>query len=222
VLVGTISTRAAIGIALVSGFGGALVTGYFTTRHDRRERFRALRVEAATACIRACAETLLQLSRATKTIDYAVQAIKDGKSTPEEAGDRMKTEHDRLIALLGEARAKRVLVDLLFGVDSPVAVASSDTFQEAFWGVGALAPPGRDTKTADEHHMAASVDMETLSRQATAAILRTGTWTDYLSRTQRFLRLIRVRHPARETAVYEDEPGDDPAPAPGGPAEAEA
>jgi len=53
VIVGSVDSDTALAlgalVATLSGFFGVVVGAFLTSRHDRRERFKALRVESATA-----------------------------------------------------------------------------------------------------------------------------------------------------------------------------
>lgn len=198
------ATAIALGalVAALSGFLGAVVGAFLTSRHDRRERFRALRVESATAFLRACADALLQTSVAASTVERRLTDKVEGHLTAEEAATEMKDAIDRTHTLIAEAAARRALVQLLFGTGSPTEMSGAALLAHLRNAADALDPPEFDVVTAHECHASAALEMEALSETATNAILQTGTTRDYLSRTT---RLRRRSHPSGHLYLRYDE-----------------
>jgi hypothetical protein len=206
VIAGSVDSATAIAlgalVAALSGCFGAVVGALLTSRHDRRERFKALRVESATALVRACAEALLQTSFAVSTAERRLADKLEGHMTADEAATEMKDAVDQARKSIARAAAKRALVQLLFGTESPTERSGAALLAHLRRAADALEPPHFDVIDATEHHMDAALEMEALSETATNAILQTGTARDYLSRTT---RLRRRSHPPGHLYLHYDE-----------------
>jgi len=126
----------------------------------------------------------------------------EGHLTADEAATEMKEAVDQTHKLIAEAAARRALVQLLSGTESPTERSGAALLAHLREAADALDPSKFDVVTANECHAAAALEMEALSETATNAILETGTTRDYLSRTTRLRR--RSRPPGHLYLRYDE------------------
>jgi ABC-type arginine transport system permease subunit len=152
----------AVAAALLSGFAGAYLGAWKTTRHDRVERARTRRIEAADDLVQAWATALFG-------IDAAITALLTGF----DGFPALAVEAQRHVNV---AIKSSVRVDLLFGVIG-LAASNSNAVRDGTRGALHAVQRG-DADTARQHHAAASLSLAYLVNLLADEIESTGTRRD--------------------------------------------
>jgi GTP1/Obg family GTP-binding protein len=161
----------ALAIAAASGFGGAYLGAWTTARHDRTERARARRIEAADELVQAWSSALFAL-------DTAI--------------NQLKLSHDlfpgvsRLHELINTAVTLSVRVDLLFGTVSLTSRNENAVRDHARAAVAAIERD--DPEEARKQQGDAAESLAWLVNTAAEAIESTGTRRDFARRLKEVQR----------------------------------
>jgi hypothetical protein len=161
---------AALAAAFISGLGGAYLGAWKTTSHDRIERARTRRIEAADTLVAAWATAL-----------FAINAVIEDLERLEEQGDYSTGELPRAILaplheLVNAAVKASVRLDLLFGANSLPASNTNAVRDQTRAAITALELA--DTGEARRRFDDASLSQAWLVNTAAEAIASTGTKRD--------------------------------------------
>ena len=157
---------AAVGAAVLSGFGGAYLGARMTTRHDRIERARARRIEAADDLVQAWPSALF-------VIEALIGQIKSAR--PETTPMRSYSVPEAY-DLINTAVSLSTRLDLLLGAVS-LASRNEDAVRDQARAAVAAILEG-DLEEARRQHAAASLSLAWLVNTAGGAIASTGTKKD--------------------------------------------
>ena len=153
----------ALAIAVGSGFGGAYLGARMTTSHDRIERARTRRIEAADDLVQAWGAAL-----------FAIDAAINEAATP--ARGQLPSRIAEARNLINSAVNLSTRLDLLLGAIS-LASRNEDAIRDHARASVAAAEK-RDVVEARKRHGAASVSLAWLVNTAAEAIASTGTRHD--------------------------------------------
>ncbi len=156
---------AAVIAAGASGFLGVWWGSRTQTRHDRIERLKGRRTDAAAALIEAWTDALFEVDRLYEHVDQG--------ETP--AAELLVPASEAITE--GVRRQSRF--ELLFGPDSP-ATESSSLLRQTLRKEVDLLGKGFANEARYDHLHEASPHIDSLIRQASSAIARTGTADDPL------------------------------------------
>jgi hypothetical protein len=178
----------ALAAAALSGFGGAMWGARIANRHDRIERLRARRIDAAD-------EMLQEWALALFAIDAAINELE----TPAgQIAERVETA----VQHVNTAIRLSVRVDLLFTIVGATAANANAVRDEARHAI--LSIRNSDAKEARRHHGEASLHQAWLVNAAGEAISSTGTKHDDARRFTE-LRSETDLHPAARISRRHDE-----------------
>ena len=166
--VGTIAT--AVTASLLSGFAGAYLGAWITTKHDRTERLRALRIDAADDLVQAWATALFAIDSAIRDREEPRTGSVDQKARALAA--KISEAHE----LVNKAVTLSVRVDLLFASTSPTSTNTNAVRDEARQSLHALEQG--EVQQARKWHGQASLSHAYLVVAAGEAISSTGTRRD--------------------------------------------
>jgi hypothetical protein len=164
---------AAVIAAVLSGFGGAYLGARLTTRHDRRERARTRRIEAADDLVQAWATALF-------AIDAGINELESTGNPPAPAAIL------EMRLLINAAVKLSVRFDLLF-VAISLASKNEDAVRDHARAAVAAVEAG-DADEARRRHAAASISQAWLVNTAAEAIESTGTRRDVARQLQDVLK----------------------------------
>jgi hypothetical protein len=156
---------AAVIAAAASGFFGAWWGTRTQIRHDRIERLRGRRTDAAAALIKAWTDALF-------AVDQLYERVDEGETAPAEL---LAPASDAIT----EAVKHQTLFELLFDPDSP-ATTSSTLLRHTLRNEVDLLGKGFVNEARYNHLNEASPHMDSLIRHASSAIARTGSADDPL------------------------------------------
>jgi hypothetical protein len=193
---------AAIAAALLSGFGGAYLGAWITTRHDRIERLRALRTSAADDAVQAWSAALFAIDAASMLHEDRSLTNVDMKR------DAVRGKIAEAHQLVNHAVTLSVRIYLLFTSISVTARNADAVLDEARQALIQLKKG--NAQEARRLHDEASVSQYYLVLAAGEAIASTGTKRDVARDFKIALKVddihphIRVRKRERELSQDDD------------------
>ena len=145
-------------IAVVSGLGSGAMAAWWTTRSDRRERFRDRLIGAADDFVGAAAEALL-------TTRDAVSEVLSARGSEQIAAAIESAWRQRDTALHRSAR-----VDLLFGPTNNPPICANEVLHELANSLELLSFPEPDADAAERASMKAAAALRRFHEAAAHAI----------------------------------------------------